>query len=139
MILILSLYSNNKSIIPHFSTLSTCINSYSSGPVEALKKMKEEGVRKCKDFQEIADGFLAIDDVGIKDAFSDTKGNRECLEKMDELDRTINRERKKEVMDIISWIPGCLVIFGYFVAPFVKTSLTELGSLFESMESSGLF
>jgi hypothetical protein len=119
--------------------IRTCINSYSSGPMEALRKLKEDGVRKCSDFQEIADGFLAIDDVGIKDAFSDAKGNRECLEKMDELDRTINRERKKEVLDIISWIPGCLLIFGYFVAPFVKTSLDELGSLFESMESSGLF
>ncbi len=118
--------------------LRTCINSYSSGPVAALKKLKEDGVKKDKRFREIADGFLAIDDVGIYEAFSDEAGNRECLEKMYELEKQMSSERKKEIVDIIAWIPACLVVFGYFVAPFVKTSLTELEYLFEVMEHAGI-
>lgn len=114
-----------------------CINTYATGHEKALLRMKQKGIAKNKTFAEIADGFLSVDDVGIAEAFSDVEGNREFLSRMDELSETIYREKKKGVLDIIAWIPGVLVIFGYFVAPFMKSSLSNLSELFSMLENSG--
>ncbi len=118
--------------------LKEAVNTYAAGPLKALKRLKQKGVLKNPSFSEIADGFIAVDEVGITEAFSDAEGNKECLERMDELSETINNEKKKGFLDIVVWIPGILVIFGYFVVPFMKSSLSELTELFEMLENPGI-
>ncbi len=117
--------------------LKEAVNTYSAGPNMALQRMKQKGTLKNPAFSEIADGFIAVDEVGICEAFSDAAGNKECLERMDELSETISAEKKKGFLDIVVWIPGILVIFGYFVVPFMKNSLSELSELFSLLENPG--
>ncbi len=111
-----------------------CINMYSSGPIEALAYFKTCCDRKCEAFVSISDAFLAIDDVGVTEAFSDIKNDRACLIEMNELDESIRSEEKKNLMDILCWIPGAVMIFGYFVVPFTYEAVTETKMLFSMFE-----
>lgn len=117
--------------------IKECINNYAFGPTKALTVMKQKGSEKNKLFADVGESFLAIDEVGIYEAFSDVEGNRECLEKMDSLSEIINTEKKKGLLDIVAWIPGILVVFGYFVVPFLTSSVSELMELFRLLENPG--
>lgn len=120
------------------SEIKECINTYATGPYEALLRLKTKGSEKNPLFTELADGFIAIDEVGIYEAFSDVSGNRECMEKMEELSETIDLDKKKSMLDIVAWLPGIIVIFGYFIIPFLKSSVYELTDLFGLLENPGI-
>ncbi len=110
------------------------LNILPGGAEKALRNLKEKGKKKNEYFESIADGFLAVDEVGIEDAFADTISDRENMEKMEELENTIRTEKRKDLTDIIAWIPGAVMLGGYFVIPFLKMTLGEMEELFNILK-----
>lgn len=110
--------------------LRTCINSYAAGPEQALQRLKEEGSKIHPAFCELADGFLAVDEVGIRKAFAEVGNNRDRLEKMSRLEAEIQLEKRKDGMDFLSRIPMVITLGGYFIAPFFVISLQGVFEVF---------
>jgi hypothetical protein len=110
------------------------LNILPGGAEKALRNLKEKGKKKNEYFESIADGFLAVDEVGIEDAFADTISDRENMEKMEELENTIRTEKRKDLTDIIAWIPGAVMLGGYFIIPFLKMTLGEMEELFNILK-----
>lgn len=114
--------------------LRRCINAYSSGPERALCQMKEEGGKLHESFAELADSFLAVDEVGISLAFAEVEHNRELMEKMERLEAEINLEKKKDSTDLLSKIPMVLAVGAYFIFPFFIHSMRGVMEVFELLE-----
>ncbi len=116
------------------SEIRECLNTWSEGPEEALKVLKEKGGKKNAYFNLIAEGFLSVDEVGPEEAFSDTVSDRESMEKFEELENDIRTEKRKDITDIMAWIPGAVMLGGYFIIPFLKLTLGEMEELFKMLE-----
>ncbi len=110
--------------------LRDCINSYMAGPEKALRRLRLEGGKIHPAFRELADGFLAVDEVGIRKAFAEVESNRERLEKMSRLEEEIRLERRKDGLDLISKVPMGIALGGYFIAPFFVVSLRGVYEVF---------
>ena len=110
------------------------MTSYSIGPREALLRLRKNAGNIHYGFRDIADGFLAVDDVGIQNAFAEVENNREMLEKMSQLEAEIQLRSKKDGIDILSRVPMCLTLGGYFIVPFLAESLRGVADVFELLE-----
>ncbi len=117
------------------NVLQKCINTYGMGPKEALLQMKEEGKCLHESFEELADAFLSVDDVGIEIAFAEVESNRRLLEKMNLLENEMDLERKKDNTDILAKIPMVLAVGAYFILPFFAYSLKGVYEVFEILEN----
>ncbi len=116
------------------NVLRRCINSYPSGPKKALQRMKEEGEKIHNSFAELADGFLAVDEVGIAKAFAEVEHNRILLEKISQLEAEISLEKKKDSTELLSKIPVFLAVGAYFIIPFFLFSMYGVFEVFELLE-----
>ncbi len=116
------------------SCLRRCINSYGAGPEAALLRLKEDGQKLHEGFEELADAFLSVDEVGIELAFAEVESNRRLLEKMTQLEAEINIEKKKDNTDFIAKIPMVLTVGVYFILPFFSYSLQGVYEIFELLE-----
>lgn len=114
--------------------LRECINSYSAGPERALLQMKAAGRILHEGFADLADGFLAVEEVGIEEAFAEVENNRNMLDKMSQLEAEIEMERKKDNTDMLSKVPGFLVVGVYFILPFLWVSLSGVAEVFQLLE-----
>lgn len=114
--------------------LRRCINSYGAGSEEALLKLKEEGKKLHEGFEELADAFLSVDEIGIALAFQEVENNRRLLEKMTRLEAEINLEKKKDLTDLLAKIPVLLAVGIYFIIPFFVYALQGVYEVFELME-----
>ena len=115
--------------------LRRCINSYGMGTREALLRLKEEGRQIHASFEELADAFLSVDEVGIELAFEEIESSRRLLEKLAQLEADINMEKKKDSTDLLARIPAVLTVGGYFIAPFFLYSLQGVFEVFELLEN----
>ena len=111
-----------------------CLNTWSEGPEQALKKLKKNGGKKNPYFDNIADGFLSVDEVGIEEAFSDTVSDRESMERIEELESSIRTEKRRDLTDLLAWIPCAVMLGGYFIIPFLRITLKEMEELFKMLE-----
>lgn len=116
------------------SCLKKCINSYSTNPRTALLRLKEEGSKLHEGFEELADAFLSVDEVGIELAFAEVESNRKLLEKMTQLETEINLEKKKDITELLAKIPLVLAVGAYFIIPFFGYSLEGVYEVFELLE-----
>lgn len=114
--------------------LRRCINSYSSGPEQALLQLKEDGSKMHESFEELADAFLSVDEVGIEKAFEEVESNRRLLEKMTQLEAKISMKRKKDNTEILAKIPMILAVGVYFILPFFSHSLKGVYEVFKLLE-----
>lgn len=112
-----------------------CINSYMAGPQKALRKLREEGGKQHPAFAEIAEEFLAVDEVGIEMAFAGVENNRKMLEQMEQLEADIKMEQRKDGMELIVRIPAILVVGLYFIIPFLYSALSGVKEVFSVIES----
>ena len=110
------------------------INLYGAGPKAALEQMKKEGGALQKGFEELADAFLSVDEVGISKAFAEVESNRRLLEKMTQLEEEISMERKLDNTDLVAKIPMVLSVGAYFIIPFFIFALQEVTEVFELLE-----
>ena len=110
--------------------LRNCINSYAAGPEKALRRLRENGRNLHPAFAELADGFLAVDEVGIRKAFAEVENNRDRLEKMSRLEAEIQLEKRKDGIDLLSKIPMMITLGAYFIIPFFVISLQGVYEVF---------
>lgn len=115
-------------------TLRKCISSYGADPEGALLRLKQEGGQLHTGFEELADAFLSVDEVGIELAFEEVENNRRLLEKMSRLEAEISIERKKDSIDSLARIPMVLAVGIYFILPFAVYSLQGAFEVFELLE-----
>lgn len=114
--------------------LGRCLNSYGSGPQAALLALKRDGSRLQKDFEELADAFLSVDEVGIAKAFAEVESNRKLLEKMTRLEEEISMERKRDNAGLLAKVPMLLAVGFYFIVPFFVYALQGVAEIFELLE-----
>lgn len=121
-------------------SIRECINNCPSGQIEALKKLKEKE-KGFSRFAELIDGFLAADKVGIRRAFDELENSREMYERANELESERSLEKKRDFIELLSYIPSALVVGAYFIIPFCANVLNGVSDVFTSIEylqSSGL-
>ena len=118
--------------------LKRCINSYGTGSEFALVRLKEEGMALHESFEELADAFLSVDEVGIELAFEEIESNRRLLEKMVQLEAEFAMENKKDITDLLSKIPSLLAVGGYFILPVFLYSMKGVYEIFEILEEMQL-
>ncbi len=111
-----------------------CLNTWSAGPDAALRTLKEKGKRKSEYFDSISDGFLSVDEVGIEEAFSDTLSDRESMVKIEELENNIRIEKRRDITDMMAWLPGLIMLGGYFIIPFLRLTLSEMEEMFRLLK-----
>ena len=114
--------------------LRRCINAYGTGSQKALRLLKEEGKKIHDGFEELADAFLSVDEIGVALAFQEVESNRKLLEKMTQLEAEISMEKKKDLTDLLAKIPMLLAVGVYFVIPFFVHALQGVYEIFELME-----
>lgn len=115
-------------------SIRECINSYSSGPRQALLNLKEQE----KDhiwFTELIDGLLSSDSVGIEAAFEEVEHNREMFERVKELEGEMELDKKRDSTDLLANLPMTVVLVGYFIIPFFANSFAGVGDMFEIMKT----
>ena len=100
-----------------------------------MLRLKEEGRQIHASFEELADAFLSVDEVGIELAFEEIESSRRLLEKLAQLEADINMEKKKDSTDLLARIPAVLTVGGYFIAPFFLYSLQGVFEVFELLEN----
>lgn len=118
--------------------LKRCVNSYGNGSENALLRLKEEGMALHENFEELADAFLSVDEVGIELAFEEVDSNRKLLEKMVQLENDFAMENKKDTTDLLSKIPSLLAVGGYFILPVFIHSLKGVYEIFDLLEEMQL-
>lgn len=114
-------------------SIRECINTYSSGPRQALLNLKENE----KDhiwFTELIDGLLSADSVGIEAAFEEVEHNRDMFERIKELESDVALDKKRDSTDLLANLPMVVVLLGYFIVPFFFHSLGDIGEMFNVME-----
>lgn len=116
------------------SCLSRCINSYGADTKGALELLKKDGSKLHEGFEELADAFLAVDDVGVERAFAEVESNRRLLEKMSQLEAEIHMERNKDITELLAKLPMVLAAGGYFILPFFLCSLRGVQEVFELLD-----
>ena len=114
-------------------SLQACINSYSSGPQEALYELRraEQG---SDEFTDIIDGFIDVEKVGVATAFAEVAGNREMEQEIKALNEERNLERQRDFTSMISYVPAVLCVGVYFIAPFAINVISRLFVMFEMLE-----
>lgn len=115
-------------------SIRQCINSYSSGPRQALLNLKQQESDHVW-FTELIDGLLSADSVGIKAAFEEVEHNREMFERIKELESEMALDKKRDSTDLLANIPMTVVLAGYFIVPFFLNALGGVNDMFGIMET----
>ncbi len=119
--------------------IQDALNLYQAGAENALSVLRDRGGQKSYEFKELAEGFMAISDVGVYQAFSSVEADRRGLEIMTELSEEIMISGKKNLMDVFSWIPGVIVMMGYLIVPFLRIAMADLNEVFSMMDGIQMF
>ncbi len=112
--------------------LSTCLNNYESGAIEALEQLKEEA--PYKPFVRIVESLeSAVENVKITDAFDELETERAFFqEKRKEAnERLINR--KARIGKVLGFTPMIFLFVGYLILPLIWVSVVDMGSFFNQM------
>lgn len=115
-------------------SIRECINSYSSGPRQALEELKQKESDHTW-FVELIDGLLSADSVGIAAAFEEVENNRDSFERSKEIEAEVALDKKRDNTDFLAGIPMFLVIVVYFVGPFLINSVVDLLSMLDVMRA----
>lgn len=102
-------------------SISTCIDNYSSGDVEALEVLKE--TEKFPMFQHLIDSLILCDKIRIDLAFNDLWDERENNQRKRRFDNEKLLLKKELNSKIVAWIPFILVLALYLIIPFVTESI----------------
>lgn len=116
--------------------ITTCLNNYEAGSVEALEDLRDAVPNK--DFQRMVDGLVSsVERIPVKDAFDEL-----------ETERSFYYERRKSTNEkiinqkvtygkAIGFMPMVLLIGGYFVGPMMVVSVLQLINYFKTMGGMG--
>ena len=115
------------------SIIRECINTYSIAPRASLLKLKNS--TDFQDFRDLCDEFLAIEEVGVKEAFGELVNNRDMSGKLTELNINMVLDKKQDSTDLLSMIPAGLAVGVYFVLPFAISVLDNIGGMFSLLDT----
>lgn len=114
--------------------LRECLNTYSSGPEQALRRMREQGGYYHPAFTEIAECFLMVEEVGVSAAFAGMENSRRMLEQEELLLAELQLENGKDRTELLSRLPSVLAVGAYFAVPFLLSALQGVWEIFEVLE-----
>ena len=112
--------------------ISTALNNYEAGAVEALEDLKDAVPQK--DFQRIIEALIsAVERIPIRDAFDELETERsfQYEKRKDANERLINK--KSTIGNAIGFTPLIILVAGYFVGPLLLVSIMQLMTYFETM------
>lgn len=112
--------------------ISTCLNNYESGAVEALEDLKDSVPNK--EFQRMVDGLISsVERIPVKDAFDELETERSFYyeRRKDANDRLI--QKKSMYGKALGFTPMIVLIAGYFVGPMLVVSILQLMTYMNTM------
>lgn len=113
--------------------ITTCLNNFEAGAVEALEQLKDDV--PYKDFERIVDGMIAaVERIPLVDAFDELETERNFYyEKRKEANMRIV-EKKVTMGKFLGFAPMILLIGGFLVVPLVIVSISQMMSYFKQMK-----
>ena len=88
-------------------------------------------VRGNKELYRIADDFYAIDKVGLKESFHDIPEQNLFYGKKRKQDMEIMQGIKKNILEVLLYVPFTASVFMYLIIPFMYESIKSLGSFMD--------
>lgn len=112
--------------------ISTALNNYEAGGLEALEILKDKV--PYKDFKRIIDGLIsAVDRIPIRDAFDELETERSFYyEKRKEGNERLV-QKKVSMGKAIGFTPMVILIGGYLVGPLMLVSIMQMSTYFKQM------
>lgn len=108
-------------------SISECILNLESSEEAALRKMKD--METFPPFLRFVDNLLAIDEVGVTNAFDEIKTEQENYKQQRALNNEIMMTKKSNIGKDISYIPLALCVAGYLIYPFVSYAFKMMQSM----------
>jgi len=112
--------------------ISTALNNYEAGAIEALEELKDTVPQK--DFKRIIEALIsAVERIPIRDAFDELETERsfQYEKRKDTNERIINK--KSSMGKAIGFAPLIILVAGYFVGPLLLVSIMQLMTYFTQM------
>ncbi len=112
--------------------ISTALNNYEAGAIEALEDLKDTVPQK--DFKRIIEALIsAVERIPIKDAFDELETERsfQYERRKDTNERII--QKKTSMGKAIGFAPLIILVAGYFVGPLLLVSILQLMQYFNQM------
>ena len=105
--------------------ITTCLNNYESGAVEAIEELKDDVPNK--EFQRMCDGLIsAVERIPIKDAFDELETERSFYyEKRKEANERLV-SKKSMYGNVLGFAPLVILLAGYLVGPMMVVSVLQL-------------
>ena len=112
--------------------ISTALNNYEAGAIEALEDLKDAVPQK--DFRRIVEALIsAVERIPIRDAFDELETERsfQYERRKDTNERVI--QKKTTMGKAIGFTPLIILVAGYFVGPLLLVSIMQLMQYFKTM------
>ena len=112
--------------------ISTALNNYEAGAVEALEDLKDAVPQK--DFRRIVEALIsAVERIPIRDAFDELETERSFqYEKRKETNERII-QRKTTLGKAVGFTPLVILVAGYFIGPLLLVSIMQLMTYISTM------
>lgn len=107
------------------TSISECIMNYEHGDMDALEKMKNS--ESFEPFKRLVDNLIAVDRVGVEDAFDEIDAERDYYKEKRKQDNEIITNKKATIGKILAFAPLILTIVLEIVLPFVIMALKQVG------------
>lgn len=105
------------------TSISECLNDFSSGEIDALVELKEK--ESYEPFRKLVDNLIMCDSIEMKKAFGEVLVDRKIYQDKREVQNEIIINQKTVIGTAISWIPFALSIVFYLILPFLTESMNE--------------
>lgn len=122
------------------SLLQSVNNLYSYNQDEALRLLKAEAGMEMKsnpDFSEMANALCSFPKIGAI-AFSNIEDDIQLSKQHDDVMAEKEQTSSLAIIGMISYIPAALVVGGYFMVPFIITTLSEVRDTMSTLSQLGL-
>lgn len=107
-------------------SITECITNLQLDEEAALKRMRDQ--ESYPAFKRFCDNLLAIDEVGMVNAFDEVKTEQEYYKQQRALNNEIMLTRKSNLAGYLAWIPMIITIGGYLLYPFIAYAYKMLTS-----------
>lgn len=112
--------------------ITTCLNNYEAGSVEALEELKDSVPNR--DFQRMIDGLVSsVERIPVKDAFDELETERSFYYERRKSTNEKIVNKKVTYGKALGFMPMVILIGGYFVGPMMVVSVLQLINYFNKM------
>ncbi|MBQ9120210.1 MAG: hypothetical protein IJY09_09205 [Lachnospiraceae bacterium] len=104
--------------------LRSCMRELEQDEAAAFQSLREAADSPA--FQKLADMFAMIEESGVQEAFAEITTEMEEFGESRRLEEEILQGKKLELATIIACIPGCFLLAGYLIIPFMSECFRQL-------------